>query len=268
MYQIGDRAMAGRLLVTQTTPQNVINIDDLKVACRHCTLFQLCLPIGVNEADLEVLDRIIKRRRPVRRGEYLYRSGERFTSIFAVKSGAFKTFIFTEGGREQITGLHLPGELFGLEGISSGKYCCAATALERSSVCEIPFDRLEELGAEMPSLMRQMVRIMSREIGKDKQVIQVVKTGADGKLAGLLLSLSERFRERGFSANAFRLSMSRTDIGNYLGLAEETVSRLFTRFQDEGLLMVRRKEVKLLDIPGLRAIVLGARVVRKKPAQA
>jgi CRP/FNR family transcriptional regulator len=254
--------------MNQTIPQNVIKLDDLKVACRNCTLFQLCLPIGVSEADLELLDRIIKRRRPVRRGEYLYRSGDSFQSIFAVKSGAFKTFIFTEDGREQITGLHLPGELFGLEGISSGKYCCAAMALERSAVCEIPFDRLEELGAQVPSLLSQMLRIMSREMGKDKQVLQVTKTSADGKLAGLLLSLSERYRERGFSAQAFRLSMSRSEIGNYLGLAEETVSRLFTLFQDEGLLTVRRKEVNLLDIPGLRAIVLGTRVVRKKPAQA
>lgn len=237
----------------------VVSISDLRVACRNCTLFQLCLPIGLSEADLEMLDRIIKRRRAVKRGEYLYRAGQPFDSIFAVKSGSFKTFASSEDGREQVTGLFLPGELFGLDAISNERYGCSAMALERSSVCEIPFADLEALGAQMPNLMRQMVRIMSREISKDKRVLQATKTGAESKLAAFLLEIAERYRERGFSAKEFRLSMSRGDIGNYLGLAEETVSRLFTRFQDEGLLSAERKDIRLLDVPRLQMLARGAR---------
>ena len=236
---------------------NVIRLSTRKVECGDCTLFQLCLPIGVDQADLALLDRIIKRRRPVQRGEYLYRAGETFESIYAVKSGSFKTSSFTEEGREQVTGLHLPGELFGMDAIHSGKHCCSAVALERSSVCEIPFGQLEQLGAQIPSLMRQTVRIMSKEILRDKRMMQIAKCSAPGRLAAFLLSLSERFRERGFAAYEYHLSMSRVDIGNYLGLADETVSRLFTRFQEEGLLAVERRHIRLLDVPRLQAVARG-----------
>jgi CRP/FNR family transcriptional regulator len=236
---------------------NVIPLSARKVECRDCSLFQLCLPIGIDQADLALLDRIIKRRRPVKRGEHLYRAGDAFESIYAVKSGSFKTSTITEEGREQVTGLHLPGELFGMDAISSGTHCCSAMALERSSVCEIPFDRLEELGAQLPSLMRQTVRIMSKEILRDKRIMQITKNSAPGRLAAFLLSLSERFRERGFAAQEYRLSMSRVDIGNYLGLADETVSRLFTRFQEEGLLAVERRHIRLIDVPRLQAVARG-----------
>jgi CRP/FNR family transcriptional regulator len=227
------------------------------VACQDCSLFQLCLPIGVDQADLALLDRIIKRRRPVKRGEHLYRAGAAFESIYAVKSGSFKTSAYTEEGREQVTGLHLPGELLGMDAINSGAYCCSAVALERSSVCEIPFDRLEELGTQIPSLMRQTVRIMSKEILRDKRTMQITKNGAPGRLAAFLLSLSDRFHERGFAAQEYRLSMSRIDIGNYLGLADETVSRLFTRFQGDGLLTADRRHIRLIDVPRLQALARG-----------
>src|SRR3989338_3162900 len=227
------------------------------VACRDCSLFQLCLPIGVDRADLALLDRIIKRRRPVKRGEHLYRAGAAFESIYAVKSGSFKTSAYTEEGREQVTGLHLPGELLGMDAINSGAYCCSAMALERSSVCEIPFSQLEELGAQIPSLMRQTVRIMSKEILRDKRIMQITKSSAPGRLAAFLLSLSDRFRERGFAAHEYRLSMSRIDIGNYLGLADETVSRLFTRFQETGLLAAERRHIRLIDVPRLQALARG-----------
>ena len=236
---------------------NVIHLPARKVECRDCTLFQLCLPIGVDQADLVLLDRIIKRRRPVKRGEYLYRAGDAFESIYAVKSGSFKTSTITEEGREQVTGLHLPGELFGMDAISSGTHCCSAMALERSSVCEIPFSQLEELGAQIPSLMRQTVRIMSKEILRDKRIMQIAKSSAPGRLAAFLLSLSDRFRERGFAAHEYRLSMSRIDIGNYLGLADETVSRLFTRFQETGLLAAERRHIRLIDVPRLQALARG-----------
>lgn len=239
-------------------PTDVVSVSTPKVACNDCTLFQLCLPIGVNEADLELLDRIIKKRRAVKPGEHLFRTGEGFASIYAVKSGSFKTFTFADDGAEHVTGLHLPGELFGMDAISPGTHYCSAVALERSAVCEIPFDRLEELGNRVPSLMRQMVRIMSKEILRDKRAVQITKSGAESRLATFLLSVAERYHERGFSRNEYHLSMSRIDIGNYLGLADETVSRLFTRFKEERLLMVDRRHVKLIDIPRLQEIAQGA----------
>ncbi|MEK7190788.1 MAG: fumarate/nitrate reduction transcriptional regulator Fnr, partial [Pseudomonadota bacterium] len=234
-----------------------VDLARLKVACQNCSLFQLCLPVGLDQGDLELLDRIIKRHRPVHRGEHLFRAGDPFQAIYAVRSGSVKTYAVSEDGGEQVTGFHLPGELFGMDAISSGTHCCSAMVLERSSVCEIPFDRLEELGARIPSLMRQTVRIMSKEILRDKRIMQITKNSAPGRLAAFLLGLSERFHERGFAAQEYHLSMSRIDIGNYLGLADETVSRLFTRFQEDGLLAVERKRIRRIDAPRLQAVVLG-----------
>lgn len=234
-----------------------VDLARLKVACQNCSLFQLCLPVGLDQGDLELLDRIIKRHRPVHRGEHLFRAGDPFQAIYAVRSGSVKTYAVSEDGGEQVTGFHLSGELFGMDAISSGTHCCSAMALERSSVCEIPFDRLEELGARIPSLMRQTVRIMSKEILRDKHIMQITKNSAPGRLAAFLLGLSERFHERGFTAQEYHLSMSRIDIGNYLGLADETVSRLFTRFQEDGLLAVERKRIRLIDVPRLQAVARG-----------
>ncbi len=244
--------------MTQKETASVISLSTLKVACKDCTLFQLCLPVGVSEPDLQLLDRIIKKRRTVTPGEQLFRCGEQFGSIYAVKSGSFKTFVFAADGSEQVIGLHLPGELFGMDAINSGAHCCNAVALERSAVCEIPFERLEELAARVPSLMRQMVRIMSKEIMRDKRIMQITKAGAEGRLAAFLLSVAERYHERGFARDEYHLSMSRVDIGNYLGLADETVSRLFTRFKEEGLLQVERRHIRLLNIARLHAIARGA----------
>ncbi|MEK7262335.1 MAG: fumarate/nitrate reduction transcriptional regulator Fnr [Pseudomonadota bacterium] len=234
-----------------------VDLARLKVACQNCSLFQLCLPVGLGQGDLELLDRIIKRHRPVHRGEHLFRAGDPFQAIYAVRSGSVKTYAVSEDGGEQVTGFHLSGELFGMDAISSGTHCCSAMVLERSSVCEIPFDRLEELGARIPSLMRQTVRIMSKEILRDKRIMQITKNSAPGRLAAFLLGLSERFHERGFAAQEYHLSMSRIDIGNYLGLADETVSRLFTRFQEDGLLAVERKRIRLIDTPRLQAVARG-----------
>ncbi len=231
------------------------DLNRLKVACQDCSLFQLCLPVGLEEGDLELLDQIIKRRRPVNRGEHLFRAGDPFQSVYAVRSGSVKTYTVSEDGTEQVTGFHLPGELFGLDAITAGKHPCSAIALEATSVCEVPFDRLEELGAEVPSLPRQMLRVMSKAILHDQTLLAYLsRKSAEERLAGFLLSLSQRFASRGFSAREFNLSMSRIDIGNYLGLAEETVSRLFTRFQEQGLLAVERKHVRLSDLDRLRQL--------------
>lgn len=219
-----------------------------QVNCKDCSLASLCLPLSLNLEDMDALDEIVKRGRPLKKGEFLFRQGETFGSVFAVRSGSLKTFSLSDDGVEQLTGFHLPSELVGLSGMDSEVYPVSAQALETTSVCEIPFERLDELSAELPQLRRQLMRVMSREIRDDQQMMMLLsKKTADERIATFLVNLSARFRARGYSANQFRLAMSRNEIGNYLGLAVETVSRVFTRFQQAGLISAEGKEVHILD---------------------
>jgi CRP/FNR family transcriptional regulator len=251
---------APRLMMNQPASDtaSAVPLTDLpagKVACQDCSLYQLCLPVGIHKTDLAELDRIIKRRRPIQRGDHLFVTGDPFRSIYAVRSGSLKTYNLTEDGREQVSGFFLPGEIVGLDAIGPGLHTCAARALETTSVCEIPFEELESLGERLPSLPKQLLRIMSREMHDDQLLLMLLgKRSADERLAAFLLSLSQRFGLRGYSSVEFNLSMSRNDIGNYLGLAVETVSRLFSRLQEDGILAVRSRNVRLLDIPRLRAL--------------
>lgn len=228
--------------------ESVVSLKDIRVACKACSLKEICLPVGIDKGDLDRLDSIIDRKRPLTRGEHLFRVGDGFQSIFAVRSGSLKTYTTSEGGQEQVMGFQLPGELVGLDAISEGYHPLAAKALETTSVCEIPFDDLESLSSQIGGLQRQLLRVMSQEIRDDEQNMVILgQKSAEQRLAAFLISLSNRFRRRGFSSTQFNLSMSRSDIGNYLGLALETVSRLFTRFQNDGLLSVDRKHIELLD---------------------
>lgn len=232
---------------------NVVSLDQPKVACKDCSLFQLCLPVGINGDELLALDSIIQRRQPLKRGDYLYQAGAPFQALYAVRSGSLKSYATTEEGLEQVTGFHLPGELLGLEAINLQHHPCSARALESTSFCEIPFERLEELSQHLPGLHHQLLNIMSREILHDHSLLMLLgKKSAEERLAALMLSLSSRFNQRGFSATDFYLSMSRNDIASYLGLAVETVSRLFTRFQDDGLLAVQRKHITITDLTRLK----------------
>ncbi|MGE6528378.1 fumarate/nitrate reduction transcriptional regulator Fnr [Pseudomonas sp. NPDC077382] len=226
--------------------------------CKDCSLSGLCLPLSLNMQDMESLDEIVKRGRPLKKGETLFRQGDAFSSVFAIRSGALRTFSVTDAGEEQITGFHLPSELVGLSGMDTETYPVSAQALETTSVCEIPFERLDELSVMLPQLRRQLMRIMSREIRDDQQMMMLLsKKTADERIATFLINLSARFSARGFSANQFRLPMSRNEIGNYLGLAVETVSRVFTRCQASGLLEAEGKEVRILDSIRLCALAGG-----------
>ncbi|HXH03574.1 MAG TPA: fumarate/nitrate reduction transcriptional regulator Fnr [Candidatus Competibacteraceae bacterium] len=241
--------------MSDSDSHKVISIASMKAACSNCSLQQLCLPIGINREDLERLDAIIKRRRPLPRGAHVFRMGDPFTALYAIRSGSVKTYTITDEGSEQITGFHLTGEIVGLDAINSENHPCGAKTLETTSICEIPFERLEELAAEIPTLSRQLLRIMSRELQSDDTLLTLLgKKSAEERLAALLLSLSARYRERGFSAREFNLSMSRNDIGNYLGLAVETVSRLFTRFQNQGLITVQHKYIRIEDLEQLHTL--------------
>lgn len=237
------------------TQGNVVRLSSIRNACGDCSLFELCLPVSLGNTDVEKLDDIVKRRRPLARGEYLYRAADTFRSLFAVRAGALKTSVIAADGTEQVTGFHLPGEILGFEAINQGSHPCSAVALETTSVCEIPFEHLESLATQIPGLQRTLLRIMSREIFAEQEMLQTVaKRSAEERLAIALLSLSERYAQRGLSSTRFRLPMTRSDLGNYLGLAPETMSRLFRRFQEMELLSTAGKEVILEDLPGLHQL--------------
>jgi len=232
-----------------------IKLSALKTACQSCNLHDLCLPLGLDMGDIDKLDNIIKRSRPLQKGEHLFNGGDDFTSIFAVRSGSIKTFSESEEGDEQITGLYLPGELLGLDAIHENTHPCSAIALETTSLCEIPFGTLENLSTEIPELHHQLFRIMSKEISNDQTLLMLMaQKSAEEKLAAFLVNLSSRLKQRNFSETEFNLSMSRKDIGNYLGLTIETISRTFSRFQSEGLLSTQRKYVNIHKLDELKIL--------------
>lgn len=238
--------------------RNVISLETIKVACQNCSLSSLCLPMALSADDVTRLDNIIERNRPLHRGDYLYNKGDSFEKLRVVTTGSIKTYSTSDDGSEHILGFHLPGELIGLDAIENSRHRCSAKALETTLICEIPFNRLEKLGNEIPILQHQIYRLLSREIGHETEVLMLLwKKGADERLATFLISLSERFKLRGFSPTDFFLSMSRFDIGNYLGLAVETVSRIFTRFQETGLIHAERKHIQLLNPIQLQEIADG-----------
>jgi CRP/FNR family transcriptional regulator len=234
----------------------VASLEPLKVACASCNLRELCLPVGLSAADLEQLDTLVAKRRTVPRGENLFNSGDAFQALYAVRTGFFKTCVTTEDGRDQVTGFQMAGELLGLDGISSDRHNCDAVALEDSSVCVIPYAELEELSREFTVLQHQFHKIMSREIVRDHGVMLLLGSmRAEERLAAFLLNLTQRLQARGFSASSLVLRMTREEIGSYLGLKLETVSRTFSKFQDDGLMEVKQRQLRILDQAGLQALV-------------
>jgi len=219
-----------------------------RAVCQDCSLYRLCLPLGLHNDDLVQLDKIIKRSNSYKRGHSLFSIDTPFKSLFVVRTGSFKTTISASNGREQVTGFYFPGEFIGLDAIHEQAYKSTAKALESSSVCELPYGHLQELGQEIPQLQLQLLSRLSKELSGDKGLMLLLgKKTAEEKLATYLLSLSKRFKERGYSATEFQLSMSRSDIGNHLGLAVETVSRLFSRFQEQDLIAINGKTISLQD---------------------
>ena len=219
-----------------------------KVSCNDCSLNPVCLPLAVDKGQLEKLDKLINRRRPMKRGEHVYFANDTFHSIFAIRSGSIKTYSLTEDGEEQVTGFYLPGEIIGIDGINTNRHINSAKALESTALCEIPFEQMELLSVEIPSLQHHFFKLMSKEIQADQQLqLLLSKKPADERIAALLVNFGARHKQRGLSATQYRLPMSRNDIGNYLGLAVETVSRVFTRFQNEKLIQAEGKEIIICD---------------------
>jgi CRP/FNR family transcriptional regulator len=228
---------------------------DYQVSCSNCRLGTICLPLALETDAIEQLDEIIQRGRPLQKGDHLYREGDDFKSVYAIRSGSLKAYRTTDDGREQVTGFYFPGEVIGMDGISKNSHACSAKALETAAVCEIPFSSLSDLSIKMPNLQSHFFKLMSREIIEDQQLITLLsKNTAEERIAALMLSISSRNARRKLSSTSFRLPMSRIDIGNYLGLTVETVSRVFSRLQKLEVLHVNNKEIEILDLKALQDV--------------
>ena len=233
-----------------------LNADTIKVACSNCNLRELCMPVGLQPQELQRIDDIVATRRKVRRKETLFASGERFTALYAIRTGVFKTQVTAEDGREQVTGFQMAGEIMGLDGIVNDHHTCDAVALEDAEVCVIPFGSIETLSREVPALQRHVHQIMSREIVRDHGVMLLLGSmRAEERLAVFLLNLLQRLHARGFSRSEVLLRMSREEIGSYLGLKLETVSRTLSKFAEDGILDVQQRHLRILDVDALQRMV-------------
>ncbi|MEI2813208.1 MAG: fumarate/nitrate reduction transcriptional regulator Fnr [Burkholderiaceae bacterium] len=233
-----------------------INHETIKVACSNCNLRELCMPIGLNHDELNRIDDLVATRRHVKRGDTLFRSGDKFSSLYAIRTGFFKTCVATEDGRDQVTGFQMAGEVIGLDGIVSDNHSCDAVALEDAEVCVMPYDRIEDLSREVHGLQRHVHKIMSREIVREHGVMLLLGSmRAEERLAAFLLNLVQRLHARGFSQSELILRMSREEIGSFLGMKIETVSRTFSKFADEGIVEVKQRHVRIMNTQALKDIV-------------
>jgi len=238
------------------TPAPVISIRDLKTHCSTCSMRELCLPVGLNPDEVKQVDALVANRVKLKKGDSLYRAGDMFSALYAVRLGSLKTTVLAEDGREQVSGYHMLGDIIGLDGIGTDHHGCQALALEDTEVCVLPFERLEDLARDLPALQHNLYQFLSKEISRDHNIMLLLGSmRAEERLAVFLLNLSDRYRRRGYSSTEFVLRMTREEIGSYLGLKLETVSRLFSRFQEEGLIQVQGRAVKLLDITALKHLV-------------
>ena len=217
---------------------------------------ELCLPMGLGAGELAQVDALLQSRVKLRKGETLYRAGETFSALYAIRIGSLKTTVLAEDGREQVSGYHMLGDMIGLDGIANDQHGCQAIALEDTEVCLLPLDRIEDIARAVPSLRKNLLRLMSKEIAREQNVMLLLGSmRADERLAVFLLSLADRYKQRGYSSTEFVLRMTREEIGSFLGLKLETVSRLFSRLQDEGLIQVQGRAVKLLDPAALKQVI-------------
>jgi CRP/FNR family transcriptional regulator len=240
------------------TANKAFNVNALRASCSACSMHQLCLPMGLGESEINRLDEIIGRRRKIPKDGLLYRIDDTFTNLYAIRLGHFKTFQLTPNGEQQITGFQMAGELLGMDAISTDRHHCDAVALEDSEVCEIPFARLEELFGSIPTLLHHFHRMMSQEITREQNVMLLLgNMRAEQRFAAFLVNLSARYSARGYSSTNFQLRMSREEIGNYLGLTIESISRLLSRFKKQSLLRVSNREIEILEPVHLKAIAAG-----------
>lgn len=236
-------------------PSFVSAIPPLKTQCSNCSLRDICLPCGMKPSDVDGLDDLHFSRTKVKAGETLYHEGQTFRNIYAVRMGTFKSSLTLADGREQVSGFQMAGELMGLDGIADGAYASNSTALEDTEVCTIPYDQISGLAATSADLQQAVSRLMSREIVREHSLMMLLGSmNAEERLAAFLLNLSQRLKLRGYSAFEFHLRMSRAEIGSYLGMKLETVSRTFSAFLQQGILEVDKRHIRILDHAALKRV--------------
>ena len=224
--------------------------------CATCSLQRQCLPLGFEPEVLHMFDQLIGKRMRLRKGDTLFRPGARFTALYAIRLGSCKTVLLSEDGRDQVSGYHMAGDIIGTDGIGTDLHDCHAIALEDMEVCALPFARIEDLAHDSPRVLQNVHRVLAREISRERHVMLMLGTmRADQRLAAFLLDLATRYHSRGYSASEFVLRMTRDEIGSYLGLKLETVSRLLSRMHRDGLILVQGRVIKLLDTPQLKRLV-------------
>lgn len=223
--------------------------------CSACSMRSICMPQGLTPEELQRIEALICPSRTIKQGETIYRANDSFHSIYAVRAGSFKTVVMHRDGREHVTGFHLAGDSLGLDGVCSGHHSCDAVALEDSKVCIIPFHQLEAICREVRAVQQHVHRMMGGEIVRESSQMMLLGTmSAEQRVATFLLNLSDRLRMRGYSPAEFHLRMTREEIGSYLGIKLETVSRMLSRFQRDGLLDTHGKDIRILDHDGLRCV--------------
>ncbi|MFK7858565.1 MAG: fumarate/nitrate reduction transcriptional regulator Fnr [Granulosicoccus sp.] len=243
--------------ISLSTPSAISNISRhcAEATCANCNLRELCVPGAITSQELEQLDSIVAMRKKVKKGATLFHAGEDFKALYAVRSGFFKSRIAASNGRDQITGFQTPGELMGLDGVATERHGVDAVALEDSEVCIIPYTDLERIARDFPPLQQQLHRVMSREIVREHGVMLLLGSmKAEERVAAFLLNISERYKRLGYSAEEFILRMTRQEIGSYLGLKLETVSRTFSRLQEQGIIEVSGKSVKLVRLDAIKQL--------------
>jgi len=232
-------------------PANKLN----KVSCNNCGLGNICLPRGLSQEDIHNISQVVKPKRTLQRGEFIYHEGDKFKGILAIKSGSAKLVASDQHGNEHILNILLPGELLGYDGLPDEKHACAAIALETTSFCLLPVGSMDELFQNVPTLSKELFRHSGEKMAEDRNQLILGKRPAEERLAYFLLSLSERLKRRGFSSSEFKLSLTRQEIGNHLGLALETVSRLLKKFQDDNLIVVHNRFITITDHIGLKNLL-------------
>jgi CRP/FNR family transcriptional regulator len=234
----------------------LISLRDLKAHCSNCNMRELCLPVGLEPDAMRQLDALVTSRQHLKKGDFLFRAGAGFSALYAIRVGSCKTTILAEDGHEQVIGYHMQGDVLGLDGIGNDRHGCEAVALENTEVCVLPFNRLEELARSVAPLQHNLHQFLSRDISRDQNMMLLLGSmRAEERLAAFLLSLSDRSRKRGYSSTEFVLRLTREEIGSYLGMKLETVSRLLSHFQKEGLIQVQGRNLKLLDLSALRQLL-------------
>jgi CRP/FNR family transcriptional regulator, anaerobic regulatory protein len=238
-----------------TASSKVIPYGDLRAHCGSCGVRELCLPLGLAPDGLRQLERVAGAPHRVKKRSALFRPGDPFAALYAIRLGTFKTLVLAEDGREQITGYHISGDIIGLDGLGEAVHGCEAVALEDSEVCELRYDALDRLARDVPELRHNLYRLLSRSVCRGQGMMFMLGSmRAEERLATFLLDLANRYHSRGYSSSEFVLRMTREETASYLGLKLETVSRLFSRLQGEGMIQVQGRAVKLLDPLALKRL--------------